>query len=531
MKIQLKSIVSAVICGLVLLLWAPSTLAVTPVEVAKLLASDGAEHDQFGFSVAVSDDTAVIGAVVDGPGGSAYVFTHTGANWAQQAKLMASDAAVGDEFGRSVAIDGDTAVVSASEDDSRSGSVYVFTRTGTTWTQQAKLRAEDAAAGDHFGIAVAISGDTVVIGAYEDDDAGNRSGSAYVFTRSGSTWSQQAKLTAADASAEEEFGRSVAVSGNTAVVGATVSGEETEDPGLGSAYVFTRSGAIWSQQAKLTASDTAPGDQFGISVAVTGDTAIVGAYLDDDAGISSGSAYVFMRSGTTWTRQAKLTASDAGAEDRFGRSLAISGDVVVIGSERDDNDLGSARVFARTGSTWTEQAKLTASDAAADDLFGFSVALSGDTAVIGARQDDDAGFSSGSAYVFSLVTDVIEVEIDIKPFAEPTKPNRIRLPGGSRDYIKVAILSTNFADDGTVDFDALQVDPETVEFGPAGAPAKRGWLRVRDVDGDGDVDMILRFKIRKTGITCSDTEATLTGKTYADEPFAGTDSIRPYRCR
>ena len=215
-------------------------------------------------------------------------------------------------------------------------------------TEQAKLTASDAAGGVLFGDSVAISGGTAVVDAYRDDDGGNQSGSAYVFVRSGGTWSEQTKLMASDAAADDYFGWSVAISGDTVVVGARL--DNDGGPFSGSAYVFVRSSGSWSQQAKLTASDAAAEDQFGYSVAVSGDTAVVGNRGDADGGLDSGSAYVFVRSGTTWSQQAKLTASDA----------------------------------------------------AADDFFGDSVAVSGDTAVVGAPWDDDAGLNSGSAYVFGL---------------------------------------------------------------------------------------------------------------------------------
>ena len=277
-------------------------------------------------------------------------------------------------------------------------------------TEVAKLTAGDAAAGDHFGITVSISGDTAVVGATRDDHAGIFSGSAYVFVGSGTSWTQQAKLTASDAALGDDFGRSVSISGDTVVVGAigdddvgTIFGGNS-----GSAYVFVRSGTIWTQQAKLTASDAAELDQFGISVSISGDTALVGAFKDDDVGSESGSAYVFVRSGTTWTQQAKLTASDDAAGDQFGFSVSISGDTSLMAAIGDDGEVfglngsGSAYVFVRSGATWTEQAQLTASDAARADRFGASLSISGDTVVVGVASDDDPGFDSGSAKVFVL---------------------------------------------------------------------------------------------------------------------------------
>jgi uncharacterized repeat protein (TIGR01451 family) len=326
----------------------------------------------------------------------------------RETKLAASDAAANDFFGASVAISGDTAVVGADSDNfagSRFGSAYVFVRSGSTWTQQAKLTASDASAGDRFGWSVGISGDTVVVGAYLDDDAGESSGSAYVFVRSGTGWTEQAKLTASDASAGDVFGLSVAISGDRVVVGAPE--DNAAGTGSGSAYVFVRSGPSWAEQTKLTASDAAADDFFGTSVAISGDTVMVGAYLDDDAGSSSGSAYVYVRSGSTWTQQTKLTASDAEAGDEFGISVAIVGDTIVVGANESfgSSDPGSAYVYVRSGTSWTEQTKLTASDAAPFDVFGRSVAISDGTVVVGAIRDDDAGTDSGSAYVYLNVTE------------------------------------------------------------------------------------------------------------------------------
>ncbi|MCK9517380.1 MAG: FG-GAP repeat protein, partial [Ottowia sp.] len=377
-----------------------------------------------GLSLAISADgnTAIVGAYFDDDkgdnSGSAYVFTRSGTTWSQQAKLLASDGAGGDQFGISVTIsgDGNTAVVGSRYDDDKgaqSGSAYIFTRSGSTWTEQAKLLANDGAASDNFGVSVAISGDgnTATVGAYLDDDKGYNSGSAYVFTRSGSTWTQQAKLIASDGVDSDYFGYSVAISGdgNTAVIGAYQ--DDDKGSNSGSAYVFTRSGITWTQQAKLIASDGAASDFFGRSVAISGDgnTAIVGVYQDDDKGSSSGSAYVFTRSGTTWIQQAKLIASDGAATDEFGQSVAISadGNTAIVGAKNDDDkggNSGSAYVFTRSGITWTEQAKLLANDGAANDFFGFSVAISGDglLAVVGACADDDLGTDSGSAYIYQL---------------------------------------------------------------------------------------------------------------------------------
>ena len=271
-------------------------------------------------------------------------------NWTQVQKLLASDGAAYDYFGFSVSLDGDTALIGTYFDNSNryaSESVYVFTRTGTTWALQAKLFASDGSAGSNFGASVSLDGDTALIGAhFGDDDYGGRSGSAYVFIRTGTTWTQQAKFLASDGAADFEFGRSVSLSGDTALIGEPYSIN-------GSAYVFTRTGTIWTQQQKILTSDGAEYDEFGWSVSLDGDTALIGAHFDDVNGYSSGSEYVFTRTGTTWTQQAKLLASDGEAGGTFGCSVSLDGDTALIGAlGADDNGYwsGSAYVFKKGGS-------------------------------------------------------------------------------------------------------------------------------------------------------------------------------------
>jgi len=391
-------------------------------QVVKLTASDPAADDRFGSSVSISGDAVVIGAGRDddagSESGSAYIFYRDEGgtdNWGQVAKLTASDAATGDYFGSSVSISGDTVVIGAYLDDG-GGSAYIFQRDqggADNWGQVAKLTAWDAAPGDDFGLSVSISGDTVVAGAYQDDDAGERSGSAYVFQRDEvdpNNWDQVAKLTALDAAAYDKFGYSVSISGDTVVVGAHNDTHAVN--GAGSAYVFGRNqgGADnWGQVAKLTASDAAYSDDFGCAVSISGDTVVAGAYGDGYGESMSGSAYVFQRDGgdpNNWDQVAKLTASDAAARHFFGQAVSISGDTALIGAygnEDAGDNSGSAYTFDRDeGGTdnWGEVAKLNALEGAASDYFGYAVSISGDTALIGAYGDDDAGTSSGSAYIF-----------------------------------------------------------------------------------------------------------------------------------
>jgi hypothetical protein len=308
----------------------------------------------------------------------------------QQQRITASDGVTGDGFGR-VSVSGDYAVVGATGDDENgifSGSAYVFERIGTIWTERQKLTPSDGDERGHFGSSVAISGDNAIFG------CGSAVGRVYIFARSGTTWTEHQKLIPSDGLANgmggsSLFGRSVAISGSTALVGAMWGngiGYMT-----GSAYAFVHNGTAWTEQQKLVALDGAYGDAFGFSVAVSGDTIIVGSRGDD---VSTGSAYVFVWNSTTWNQQQKLTASDGSRGDYFGASVSISGDYAVVGAVNTDTGLGKAYVFSRSNAIWAEQSKLVSSNTTSGDWFGNSVAIDNDTAVVGAH-------SAGSAYVFS----------------------------------------------------------------------------------------------------------------------------------
>ena len=396
---------------------------------AELVASDVAALDQFGTSVGVSGDVAVVGSPYDDNShgtnaGSAYVFVRDPVlgTWTEDAKLVASDGALFDNFGFSVAVSCHTILVGAPFNDAGgvdAGSAYVFTEDPITgvWTQQTKLLASDGSAGDQFGASVALDGDNALVGApFHDKGLTSNAGSAYVFVRDPvtETWTQQAELQASDAAAGDEFGISVAISGGTAVVGAPLTNRVFQFS-VGDAYVFVwcPETGTWEQQAKLSASDGAEFDEFGTSVGVSGDTAVVGAPFhskDPVLGNEEGEAYVFVRDVGlgVWSEQAKLTASDAAPLGFFGTSVAISCDTVVVGAIGDTDFAGSAYVFVRdtwTG-TWFEQAKLDASDRAGSDEFGSSVSIDTDTAVVGApfHDKDPLTSNSGSAYVFVRVT-------------------------------------------------------------------------------------------------------------------------------
>jgi nucleoside-specific outer membrane channel protein Tsx len=375
---------------------------------AELTASDGRAQDGFGFSVAVSGSTVVVGSPVhpysppnQGPG-AAYVFVESGGTWTQQAELTASDGVGGDEFGSSLAISGSTIVVGAPThqlgSDRYPGAAYVFVESGGTWSQQAELTASDGASWDFFGNSVAINGTTIVVGAVYHKALGlnqHGPGAAYVFVENGGTWSQQEELTASDGFDYDLFGTAVAVSGSTAFAGAPRHTVGTNvNQGVG--YGFAENGGIWTQQTELTPADGVAGDGFGGSIAIDGGAAVLGA---------STAVYVFEESGGVWGQQAELTPSGGTANTGFGGSLGLSGSTVVAGAA--DQDVGSnveqgaAYVFVESGGTWNQQEELTASDGATIDLFGTSVGVSGGVAVVGAPGHKvGSNFDQGAAYVF-----------------------------------------------------------------------------------------------------------------------------------
>jgi hypothetical protein len=379
-------------------------------QVTKVTASDAEDQDIFGRSAAISGDTVVIGAYgEDGAGGhdrgAAYIFER---NWWGEdtwgaVKKLAGSAVDDAWFGYSVAISGDSIVVGAPRDSG--GAVYIFERNyggADAWNWVVKL----GSIGEFFGGAVAISGDTTVVGAQLDDSAGDSSGTAFVFERNQggpNTWGLVAQLAASDAAEGDCFGISVAVSGDTALVGAN--GEDgVGGNARGAAYLFRRNqggAAAWGQVTKLTASDAANGDQFGLSLAISGDRAVVGApHIDLDVG----AAYIFERNqggADAWGQVTKLTISEAADHDHLGYSVAISADTVVAGAYGRASGRGAAYLFVVGGGHWQEVAIPGASDAADEDWFGRSAAISSDTIVVGAHGEDSAGSSGGAAYIFT----------------------------------------------------------------------------------------------------------------------------------
>jgi hypothetical protein len=476
--------------------------------IGYIKASNTGVNDTFGhYSVALSADgyTLAVGAIAEdsnatGTGGdqtdnsvvnsgAVYVFTRSGKTWTQQAYLKASDTvsnASAELFGSSLSFsdDGNTLAVGAGNENSNatgiggddsdnsalsSGAVYVFTRSGTTWTQQAYVKASNSEADDWFGGGLSLSGDgntlavsasgedsnATGIGGNQSDNSASRSGAVYVFTRSGTTWTQQDYLKASNAEVSDYFSRvSLSADGNKLAVGA--SGEDSNATGIGgdqtdnsasssgAVYVFTRSGTTWTQQAYVKASNSEANDGFGgwLSLSVDGNTLAVSASGEDsnatgiggdqtdNSASSSGAVYVFTHSGTTWTQQAYLKASNSEAGDYFSRvSLSVDGNTLAVGASdehsnatgingnQSDNSAsrsGAVYVFARSGSTWTQQAYVKASNTDESDNFGVDVSLSGDgntlavSAIaedsnatgIGGDQSDNSASNSGAVYIY-----------------------------------------------------------------------------------------------------------------------------------
>lgn len=377
---------------------------------AKLAANDGATNDHFGYSVSVSGDRALVGARGDDDlgqnSGAAYIYDFDGKTWSQSAKLVPSDGDPDDRFGDSVSLSGNRALIGSVYDDDNgqaSGAAYVFDLIQGSWSESAKLKPNDGGWSDYFGGSVSLLGDRALIGAINDDDLGQNSGSAYVFDFDGTNWSESAKLIANDGAEDDRFGNSVSLLGNRALIGAFYD----NDNGInsGSAYVFDLNNDAWSQSAKLTPNDSIGGSRFGISVSLASDRALIGAVYDDYNGNTSGAAYVFDLHGNNWSESNKLTSHEFPGDDYFGYAVSLSSNRALIGAFRDNDNgshSGAAYIFEFDGISWHRTSKHTAADGASGDDFGHSVSLSNDHALIGAFLDDDMSTDSGSAYVINI---------------------------------------------------------------------------------------------------------------------------------
>lgn len=369
-------------------------------------------------------------------------------NWNQIIKSCASDRAADDNFGYSVAIDGNYAVVGAYWEDhdatganplTNAGSAYVFEFNGTTWNQVQKIVANDRNVGDLFGTSVAISGNYIVVGAHQEDENASgsatvsNSGSAYVYKNNSGTWSFQQKIVASDRFTDDFFGQSVTIDGQYIIVGAWSEDENVAGGATiaqaGSAYIFKNTADVWAQTQKIVASDRAAADYFGWSVSISGNYAVIGAYTEDEnvggSGTMSeaGSAYIFLNTAGTFSQVQKIVPTDRAASDFFGYSVDIDGSYLIVGAYTEDEDAtgadtklgaGSAYIFKNNSGTWSQQQKIVNSDRANYDQFGITVSISGAYAIVGANLEDhnevgDVGsyFSAaGSAYIFKNTAEV-----------------------------------------------------------------------------------------------------------------------------
>jgi hypothetical protein len=376
---------------------APAAAQCNWEQVETLLPGGPPERDRFGTSVAVAGTTAIIGAPYDSEkgevAGAAYIFELDGGEWTQVAKLTADDASEKANFGRSVAISGDTAVVGAYGDRSRAGAAYVFDRVAGMWTQVAAIRASDGRADADFGWSVSISGDVIVVGAPHADAVASSSGAAYVFERAGGVWMEEARLVAADGRSFDLLGTSVAVDGDTAIAGAPTQSHTRP------AYVFEKVEGEWKQVRALHGDSLAT--LFGTSVSVNGGVALIAAPYEE-----AGAVYVFDRDGGAWNRSAKLLASDSpSGQSRFGISTALVGDLAVVGGSRTPGAAprsGSAYLYQNVGGSWDEIGKVAAIGGMPDSEFGLSVATDGSTVLAGAPWFDPHR-EPGAVYVFEEV--------------------------------------------------------------------------------------------------------------------------------
>ncbi|MEE8155935.1 MAG: FG-GAP repeat protein [Phycisphaerales bacterium] len=405
-------------------------------ELENLLASDGSMIDQLGRAVDIDGDVAVVGAPGDADAGNnsgtAYVYQRDPKtmDWTEQQKLVASNPAAFDFFGFSVSIGGDLLIVGAPQLPPDAGVAYIFQRMGDVWEEMAVIGPCDNDPGDSFGSSVAVIGpcDSAVIGAPGDDELGVDAGAVYVFVHQGNEWVEQAKLTASNGASENRFGSSVAVSGETIIVGAPFGSGKIG--GTGAAYIFELQGDTWEEVASIGPTNGELTDAFGSAVAIEGDRALVGAPSHNALGKESGAAYFFVREDGFWsTGPQKIVPADGFAGQKFGISVALANDRACIGVGKDDDagiNAGAAYFFMQGGGQWAEISKLTASDGVGGEFFGLAVALDEDDAVIGEPLDDLNGLFAGSAYVFDAST--LEVPFALDPLLSELNLS-IQVPG------------------------------------------------------------------------------------------------------
>ena len=459
----------------------------------KLLASDGVTGDEFGIHVSILGDRVMIGAseVMSNMPGSVRIFERQDdGSWLEVGKLTASGGNTMDLFGNSISQTESRALIGSALDKDialDAGAAYIFERENSgPWSEITRLTADDAKASARFGASVALDGERALIGASGDDEKGARAGSAYVFEyQGGGVWTQEDKFFGSDTDAQDLFGSSLALTGDRALIGGS---------NADAAYIFERQGdGSWVEITRLAPGDVSAGDGFGRAVSLLDDRALIGAPTQDQQGASSGAAYVFQRKEDgSWMEVAKLGGEDASEGDRFGFSVAQSEEQLLISADGANGSAGAVYVFEKIDETWTRIAKIGASDGAAADRFGAHVAISGETALAGAPGNDENGDASGSSYVYDLsliprVTDftLIDASTDrpvegYDPISDGAVLNLKQLPRllNFRANVKGQVESVRFAFEGDDNFRVENVEPYAL-FGDwngdyAAEPLRRG---------------------------------------------------------
>ncbi len=392
---------SAVSAGLILGGLAEASVVDIVYEASTLVAPDAGASDLFGSGVAVSGGTAVVSAPQDDDGGdqagAAWVYLRDSSGWTPVQKIVPPSGTTVVGYGNQVRMSGDTLVVSATFDSGSDvyGAVYVHTRDGGAWSHAATVWSADGADEDFFGTSIAVSGSTIAVGAARVTGMGTETGACHVYTIDGDDCVEVAELSPSDGTDADAFGQAVAVSGDLLAVGA---------PGADAVYVYRDQGGLWTEEARLEAPGALIGARFGERVAVDGDRVLVGVYRDDSLGSLAGQVVLYTWGGGGWPLEATLTATDGEAGDQFGESVAIEGDTLVIGANKDADQgasAGAAYVFRYEDGAWLEQAKLLSSTGAAYDRFG-EVSVSGDQVLVGAPYADPGGLNTGAAFTYVI---------------------------------------------------------------------------------------------------------------------------------
>ncbi|MBN1155472.1 T9SS type A sorting domain-containing protein [candidate division KSB1 bacterium] len=399
----------------------------------KITPSDGVDLDKFGHSVSISGDYVIVGAPGDDKGkGSAYIFRHQGKSWIEHAKITAADGEQYDEFGISVSIDENISLVGAWNDDYYIGAVYIFERQMTDWIEIAKLKASDGVEGDNFGTSVAISGDHIIVGALNGDTF---SGKTYIFRFNGAEWYQDTVLVSHNEAGGDAFGFSVSIWDDYVLIGAPAS-----DSFKGSAYLYLYDGSHYTEQSVLTASDAKENALLGFSVSIHGDYVLIGAPVLDES--DQGATYLFKNSGSSWIEEAKLTASDGSEDNRYGASVSLDENYAIIGAMNDNNGQGAAYVYAVNEINWNDEKKLVASDGTEYDNFGCCVSCAGYDIVIGAYNQDNNGLYSGSAYIYDM---------DFVPtYPGPQITSITDIPGDQGGNVSLNWIASSFDNDSSM---------------------------------------------------------------------------------